>query len=195
MFNKGKSGLVVLGGSAQFGKLAQSRLRMNHGDLSVVGLSGGTRPFRVAAAVTRYFAGEPMMRTPTYTNGATNANNIVVLTDAKPRVATDDFIGIAAKDAPGTGTLTAHKASVIVPIPNITIIRGRAKTATGLVDTDANLLGILGDLVDFDLTAAAYTIDATAASNASALQIVDGNIAKGTVDVWVDARGLRTVIS
>lgn len=191
------SGLVVEQYSRQFGKtlgIDKSRCRMSHGDLSVVGISGGARPFRVAASATRYYAGEPMMRTPTYSSGATNANTIVVLTDTKPRVATDDFIGIAAIDAPGTGTLVAHKTSVVVPIPSITRIRGRAKTAAN-VDTDAELLLILGDLVDFDLTSAVYTIDDTAASNASALQIVDGNPAKSTLDVTVDARGLRTVIS
>ncbi len=169
--------------------------RMAHGDISVIGISGGARPFRIAASATRYFAGEPMMRTPTYTTGATNANTITVVTDGKPRVATDDFIGIAAVDAPTLPTtLAAHKTSVIVPIPSVTKMRGRAKVAAN-VDTDAELLAILGDLVDFDLTSAVYTIDDTAASNASALQIVDGNPAKSTLDVTVDARGLRTVIS
>lgn len=196
IFNKGKSGLVVLGGSAQFGKVNGTGRRMNaHGDISVVGLSGGTRPYRIAASATRYYAGEPMMTTPTYLTGATNANTITVVTDAKPRIATDDFVGIAAKDAPTLPTtLAAHTTSVIVPIPNTTILRGRAKVAAN-VDTDAELLLILGDLVDFDLTASVYTIDDTAASNASALMIVNGNPAKSTLDVTVDVRAFRTVIS
>lgn len=169
---------------------------MSRLDLSTVGISGGSRAFRVAASVTRFFAGEPLMRTPTYSNGATNANNVIVLTDTKPRIATDNFIGIASKDAlvNSSGTVIAQTTSAVVPIPYITKIRGRAKTAAN-IDTDAELLLILGDLLDFDLTTAVYTIDDTAASNASALEVVDGNIAKQTLDVTVDARAMRTVIS
>lgn len=164
-------------------------------DIRTVGTSGGARPYRVAAGATRFYAGEPAMRTPTYSSGASNVNTVIVLTDTKPRVATDDFAGIFAKDATGTGTLVAHTTQVVVPIPYVTVIRGKAKTATNIVDTDANLILILNDLVDFDLTTAVYTIDGTAVSNASALQIVNGNIAKGSLDCIVDARGMRTVIS
>lgn len=165
-------------------------------DISVVGVSGGARPFRVAASATRFYAGEPIMRTPTYTSGATNANTVVVLTDGKPTVGTDNFVGVAAKDAQvnSAGTVIAHKASVVVPIPGVTRIRGRAKTAAN-VDTDAELLAILGDLVLFDLTSAVYTIDDTAAANTAGLEIVDGNVAKQTLDVTVDARALRTAVS
>lgn len=164
-------------------------------DIRVVGHSAGARPFRVAASATRYYAGEPAMRTPTYSSGASNVNTVVVLTDTKPRVATDDFVGIFAKDAPTLpATLAAHTSQVIVPIAGVTLIRGKAKTAAN-VDTDAELLLILNDLIDFDLTTAKYTWDDTAASNASAFQIVNGNTAKQTLDCVVDARGLRTVIS
>jgi hypothetical protein len=167
---------------------------MSLGDISVIGLSGGVRTFRVAAAATRYNAGEPMNVLPAISSGAAVVNTIVVLTDAKPRVATDQFVGVAAVSAPGTGTLVAHKAFVSVPIPYITKLRGRAKTAAN-VDTDSELLGVLWDVVDFDLTAGAYTIDDTAASNASGLTVVDGNIAKSTLDVTVDARVMRKDIS
>lgn len=169
---------------------------MSKHDLRTIGINGGSRPFRVAASSTRFYAGEPMMRVPSYSAGATDKNVIVVLTDGKPRVATDNFMGIANRDAAvnTAGTVTAQTTQVAVPIPYITIIRGRAKTAAN-VDTDAELLLILGDLVDFDLTAAVYTIDDTAASNASGLEIVNGDTSKQTLDVTVDARAMRTVIS
>lgn len=164
-------------------------------DLSTIGMTGGARRARVAASATRFYAGEPLMRVPTYSSGATNTNTAVVLTDTKPRVATDEFLGVATKDAEVSGvTVTAHTTFFAAIIPNITRIRGRAKTAAN-VDTDAELLLILNDLVDFDLTASTYTIDDTAASNASGLQVIDGNTAKSTLDVIVDARALRTVIS
>ena len=165
-------------------------------NVSMVGVTGGARPYRVAASATRFYTGEPMMRTPSYTTGASDVNTVVVVTDTKPRVATDEFVGIAAKDAEvnASATVIAHTTQVGVPIPYVTIMRAKAKTAAS-VDTDAELVGILNDLVDFDLTAGVYTIDQTAASNASALQIVNGNIQKQTLDVVVDARGMRTVIS
>lgn len=168
---------------------------MSHGDISVIGISGGARPFRIAASATRYYAGEPMMKTPTYSSGAASVNTITVVTDAKPTVATDEFVGIAAKDAPTLpATLAAHTTSVIVPIPHITKLRGRAKTAAN-VDTDAELLLILGDFVLFDLTSTVYTIDDTAAADTAGLQIVDGNPAKSTLDVVVDARAMRLKVA
>lgn len=163
-------------------------------DISTVGIDGGNQPRRVAASATRYYAGEPMNNLSTYTSGAASVNTAVVLTDTKPRVATDNFIGIAAISAPGTGTLVAHKTYITVPLPQVTRIRGRAKTAAN-VDTDAELLLILNDYLDFDLTAAVYTIDDTAASNASGLMCVDGNTQKSTLDVVTDGRAMRISIS
>lgn len=163
-------------------------------DLSSVGFNAGNQPRRVAASATRYFAGEPMNSLATLSSGAASVNTIVVLTDTKPRIGTDDFQGIAAMDAPGTGTVTAHTTLVTVPIPYVTRIRGRAKVAAN-VDTDAELILILGDALDFDLTTAVYTIDDTAASNASGLTCVNGNPAKSTLDVVVDARAMRVTVS
>lgn len=167
---------------------------MKH-DLTVVGISGGAREFRVAASATRFYAGEPIMFSGAYTNGVANANTVVVLTDGKPVIGTDNFVGIAAKDAEHTdGTVIAHKTQVIVPFPGITLIRGKAKTAAN-IDTDSELLGVLWDLVLFDLTSTVYTIDETAAADTSGLKIVNGDIAKQTLDVVVDARALRADIS
>lgn len=169
---------------------------MSRADLAMVGISCGARAYRVAASATRFYAGEPINSLATLTSGAASVNTVVVLTDGKPRIGTDDFIGISTMDAAvnTSGTVTAQTVYVDVPIPYATIIRGRAKTAAN-VDTDAELLLILGDAVDFDLTAGAYTIDDTAASNASGLTIVNGNTAKQTLDVTVDARAMRVTIS
>ncbi len=169
---------------------------MAKADLSTVGIDGGNQPRRVAASATRFYAGEPMNNLSTYSSGAATVNTAVVLTDGKPRVATDNFIGISAKDAEinASATVIAHKTYVTVPIPQITRIRGRAKTAAN-VDTDAELLLILNDYLDFDLTAAVYTIDDVAASNASGLMCIDGNTAKSTLDVVTDGRAMRISIS
>lgn len=169
---------------------------MARADISVVGINGGNQPRRVAASATRFYAGEPINAAYTLSSGAASVNTVVVLTDTKPRVATDNFQGIAAIDAQvnSSGTVIAHKTAVTVPIPSVTRIRGRAKVFAN-VDTDAELLAIMFDAVDFDLTAGAYTIDDTAVSNASGLQVVDGNIVKGTLDCVVDTRQERYAVA
>lgn len=169
---------------------------MAKADVSTVGIDGGNQPRRVAASATRFYAGEPMNSLMTHTTGAANVNTVVVLTDTKPRIGTDSFQGIAAVDAQinSSAAVIAHQTYVTVPIPDITRVRARAKTAAN-VDTDTELLGVLGDFLDFDLTTAAYTWDDVAASNASAFTCVNGNIAKQTLDCVIDGRGMRNEIS
>lgn len=169
---------------------------MSRLDISCVGIDAGNQPRRVAASATRFYAGEPANALYTLSSGAASVNTVVVLTNTKPRVATDSFQGIFAVDASvnSSGTVVAHKTSVTVPIPMATRIRGRAKVAAN-VDTDSELLAIMFDAVDFDLTAGAYTINDTAASNASGLQVIDGNIAKQTLDCVLDARAMRYAIA
>lgn len=169
---------------------------MSKHDLTVIGISGGARPFRVAASATRFYAGEPINFAGSYSSGVASVNTVVVLTDGKPVIGTDNFVGIAAKDAAvdSASTVTAHETQVIVPIPEITLIRGKAKVTTS-VDTDSELLGVLWDVVLFDLTTAVYTIDETAAADTSGLKIVDGVISKGQLDVVVDVRAMRADIS
>lgn len=169
---------------------------MAKNDLKTVGVSGGARTMRVAASATRFYVGEPIMSTYSLTAGVASVNTVVVLTDNKPVIGTDNFLGVAAKDAEvnTAGTVTAHKTQVVVPIPYVTRIRGKAKTATN-VDTDSELLGVLFDTVVFDLTTSTYTIDDAAQANTGGLQVVDGNIVKQTLDVVVDARAMRQTIS
>lgn len=163
-------------------------------DLRTVGISAGARPFRVAASATRFYAGEPMNFAGTYSSGAASVNTVVVLTDGKPVVGTDNLVGISAKDATGTGTVVAHTTQVVVPIPEVTLIRGKAKSAAA-IDTDAELLAILWDVVLFDLTTGVYTIDQAAAADTSGLRVQNGNISKGTLDVTVDVRAMRADVS
>lgn len=169
---------------------------MSKADLSIVGYNAGNQPRRVAASATRFYTGEPINFAGTYSSGAASANTVVVLTDGKPVIGTDAFQGIAAKDAEvnAAGTVIAHKTLVTVPIPNVSRIRGKAKVSAN-VDTDAELLAVLMDLVLFDLATGVYTIDETAAADTSGLTIVDGNPAKATLDVTVDPRAMRADVS
>ena len=137
-----------------------------------------------------------MIVVPTYSSGVSDVNTIVVLTDAKPVIGTDYFVGVSAENMKvnSSGTVVAHELSVTVPIPHCTRMRGKAKT-TGNIDTDTELLGVMWDLVLFDLTSGAYTIDETAAADTSGLTVRGGIPAKGVLDVVVDARAMRADIS
>lgn len=169
---------------------------MSKGDITVIGISGGARPYRVAASETRGYAGEPIGCLATYSSGVATTDYVVVLSDAKPVIGTDNFVGVAAENMKvnSAGTVLAHTLSVVVPIPNCTRLQGRGKTFAN-VDTDAEILALLNNYVLFDRTSGVYTIDDTAAADTSGLQIVDGNYVKGTLDVIVDARAMRADIT
>ena len=169
---------------------------MAKADLSVIGVNGGNRPFRVAASATRGYAGEPMIWPGTLSSGIASVNTITVMPDARPVVGTDNLVGISSKDMAvnSAGTVTAQTVYVTTLIPQATRVRGKAKTAAS-VDTDSELLGLLWDVVLFDLTSSVYTIDETGAADTSGLIIVDGDITKGTLDVVVDVRSFRADVS
>lgn len=165
---------------------------MSKFDLRVVGPSHN-REYRVASGATAILVGEPVNSLAAQTAGAASVNTAVVLTDGKPLIGTDNFLGIAAKAATHTAS-AAGRVVVSVIYPSISEVWGAAKSAAA-IDTDAELLAILFDTVLFDLTSSLYTIDQAAASNAAGLTIIDGNIAKGELGVTVDARALRLTIS
>lgn len=165
-------------------------------DVFVVGFHGGNQEFRVAASATRAYVGEPIEFNGTYTSGVASANTVVQAADATPVIATDNFVGILQKDfeVNSSGTVTAHKTLITVPIAHATRLRAKALTAS-LLDTDSELLGLLWDLVLFNLASGTFTIDQTAAADTSGLIIRNGNIVKGTLDVVVDARAMRADVS
>lgn len=173
---------------------------MSRGDISVIGVSGGARPFRVAASATRGYAGEPINQNSTYTTGTTATNTVIVATDETPVItatgAVEAFVGISAENMKvnSAGTVLAHKLSVVVPIPYCTRMRGVGKVTTTF-DTDSELLGLLWDLVLWDLTSGVYTINDDSTADTSGLTIVDGIISKGLLDVTVDARAMRAEIT
>lgn len=164
-------------------------------DCEVIGASHADE-FRVAASATRARAGEPLEFNGTYTSGVASVNTVVQAADATPVIGTDNFVGICSKDfeVDSAGTVTAHKTLARVPIPHYTKIRALAKTKAN-IDTDAELLGVLWDLVLFDVTSSEFTIDETAAADTSGLIVRNGNTSRGTLDVVIDARAFRADIS
>lgn len=171
------------------------------GDLTVSGIQT-SRTVRVAASATRFEAGEPMHNLGALTSGVTSVNTYVLAAADTPVIGTHNFGGVALKGAlPTTGTLVAQKAHVARPVAWAGVIRGKAETA-GSVDTASELLGVIGDvtLIDYAATGASdggelYTIKEVAGADTSGLEIVDGNIFKGLLDVVVDGRAYRHDVS
>lgn len=164
-------------------------------DVEVIGSSAVQR-HRVAASATRFYAGEPLEFNGTYTAGVASANTVVQAADAIPVIGTDNFVGIAAQDAPvgSDTTVDADWVAVTEVFPSFTRMRSKAKT-TGNVDTLTELIGLLWDFVLFDLTSGTFTLDETAAADTSGLTIKGGIFEVGLLDVVVDARALRADIS
>lgn len=167
-------------------------------DLAVIGFAQ-TLPRRIAASATRYEVGEPLHCTGTFSSGVTSVNTYVLAAADTPVIGTYRFGGIAISHCLpfSTGTVVAHKAQGACPIPNLGRIRGAGETAAN-VDTDAEILAIIGDtsLIDYSATGASdggelYTIQDTASADTSGLEIIDGNASKGTLDAIVDARAYR----
>lgn len=171
-------------------------------DLEVITNAWVSMEVNVAASATGFEAGEPIHQITTHSSGAASANTWILAASDTPVIGTDRFGGIAMKASlPRGGTVTAQKTQVARPIPNIGRIRGKAETKAN-VDTAAELLAIIGDytLIDYSATGASdggqlYTIKDTASADTSGLEIIQGNTAKGLLEVTVDVRAYRFDVS
>lgn len=113
---------------------------------------------------------------------------VALLTNGMPIQGTDIFVGITRTESTETSSADGN-VSVELVGPG-TILRGKANTATN-IDTDAKLLPLLFDYVNFDRSAATVagllTIDENEGDTPAtlALCILNGDIVKGTLDVAV----------
>jgi len=167
-------------------------------DLSVHGPAGTLKRY-LASGQTAIQAGEPLHSVATQSSGAATDNVFVLAAADTPVIATHRFGGVALENSlnASAGTTNAQTLNAACPVPYVGIIRGKAETA-GNIDTAAELVAILHDyvLIDYNATGAAdggqlYTIKDTAAADTSGLEIQDGNISLGTLDVTIDARAYR----
>lgn len=167
-------------------------------DLSVVGFAQSI-PRRIAASATRYEVGEPLHGLGTLSSGVINTNTFVLAAADTPVIGTHKFGGIAIKNCQPfkTGTVVAHETVASCPVPWLGRIRGKAEVATN-VDTDSELIGVIGDatLIDYNSTGGTdggelYTIKDVASADTSGLEIVDGFITTGLLEVVVDGRSYR----
>lgn len=156
---------------------------MSKADLAVVGGMAVTpvRQFRVddrttSSASATHKPGEPLKQ---------STNFALLCATGDPETGTDAFIGIAESESTETSTVDGV-VNISVAVPYITVIRGKTTLSTSM-DTDDELEGLLNDAVTLDLTGAVFTIDADEGDdpNVHGLVIVDGDISKNTVDVYV----------
>ena len=161
-------------------------------DVEVIG-QAAVIPFRVAASATRGYVGEPMMVVPSYTSGVSDVNTIVVVTDDKPVIGTDQFIGVLAKDmeVDSAGTVVAHRTNVAVPYANTTRLRSKVTTAS-TADTESEAIGLLFDLYVFDLISSVYTWKPAAADTAG-FSARWYNVTNSKLDCVADVRAMSRV--
>lgn len=171
------------------------------GDLTVCGIQTSLS-VRIAASATRFEAGEPLHSLVALTTGTADVNTYVLAVADTPVVGTHKLGGVALKGAlPSTGTLVAQRAHVARPIAHAGILRGKAEVA-GSIDTASELVGIIQDvtLIDYNATGGTdggelYTIkEADSGADTSGLEIVDGNIFKGTLDTVVVASAYDAIL-
>ncbi|MFP5263740.1 MAG: hypothetical protein ACLGJB_17810 [Blastocatellia bacterium] len=158
---------------------------MAKGDIRVVDTGGRvtapTREYQTAAGSTAINAGEPVMLTTIGTS-----QYVAALTDAKPVIGTDYFVGIAADAATHTASADGV-VHVYVALPGVTF-RGKAKTAAN-ADTQSEVNALVNKRTIFDLTTGTYTVDTAAADGATnGLIIVGGDPNGSFIDFQASAR-------
>jgi hypothetical protein len=153
------------------------------GDIQVIGGNTVTPilPFRVddrtaSSAAATIKPGEPIKQ---------SGNFALLVATGDPEVGTDAFIGVAENESSETSTVDGF-VNANVAVPYVTKYRGKATTPANM-NTDDELEGILLDAVCFDLVAGVFTIDEDEGDdpNVHGLVIIDGDIRKGTLDVYV----------
>lgn len=130
--------------------------------------------------------------------GGTGTNYVAIMVDGGPTRGTDVFVGIT-ESSPNNraNTASADGLQSVKLIGAGSCLEGKATTTTN-VNTDAKLLAILNDTTNFDRSAATLagvlTIDETNTtakkSSTLSLVIVSGDIAKGTLRVYVTGGGI-----
>lgn len=171
------------------------------GDLKIINRYG-TLQRHIAAGATRFRVGEPMLSnaSPGSSGGVSDSNDCAPAAVIAPLIGLQRFVGISMKDAvlnPFSGAVVDHFTDVAMPFPSTSIIRGKGSSAIAS-DTDAEILALIGDYMFFTYSANGsvigtplFSIGNVPASDASALEIIDGNAAKGTLDVTIDFRAFR----
>lgn len=154
---------------------------MATGDIKILVSHYGTQKFRTEANVTVGInEGDCVIK------GGTGNNYAGLLLNGMPTQGTDVWLGVTRST--GTNTTALDGTILVELIGPGTILEGKANTV-GNIDTDAKLLALLNDFVNFDRSttgvAGVLTIDENEgdAMGTLSLCILDGDIVKGTLRV------------
>lgn len=149
-------------------------------DIKVLKSHYGVKRFRTEANVTvGILPGDCVIRS------GTNNSYMQLVLDGMPTQGTDIWVGVTKSTS--TNTTAVDGVIDVEIIGTGTFIQGTMQTP-GNANTDAELLTILNNYVNFDRSAATVagvlTIDENEVSAAAtlSLMIVDGDIVKGTLD-------------
>lgn len=151
-------------------------------DIKVLNSAYGTRQFPTEANVDLGLAGGDAVKL-----AGTGANYATIILDGDPEQGTDIFLGVTKND--GSQTATANGVVDVEIVGPGSVLQGKMNTPAN-ADTAAELLGIIGDYVTFDRSAATaagiLTIDENEGSDndVHGLFILGGDIVKGTLDVF-----------
>lgn len=158
-------------------------------DFKITKHAGPTETFKVddrttSSQTTNLLPGEPVKK---------SGNFVIALATGDPEIGTDEFVGIVRKTSTETSTADGE-VEVYTMVPGLTQIRGKATTAAN-IDTDAELLGVIGDSIAADLTGsgtngsgAVFTFDEDEGDdpNVHAFKIISGDTVRGTLDCLVN---------
>ena len=152
---------------------------MATGDIKIIKSHYGVQRFRTEANVTvGILPGDGVIR------GGTGSRYAGLLLDGMPTQGTDIWLGVTRNT--GNNTTTLDGVIDVELIGTGTIIEGRMSTP-GNANTDAELLTILNQYVNFDRSATGVTgiltidEDQADAAGTLSLMILDGDIVKGTL--------------
>ena len=161
---------------------------MAQNDIKVLKHPGEVRQFVVedrttsAEGVAFYF-GEGALK------GAAEANYVSHLCTGEPTIGAKEFIGITKGNSDETASADGT-VDIYTIVPNQTVLRAKATTVAN-VNTEAKIYALTMDWVAFDVSTTTgggtETIDENEGDdpNVHGLQIIDGDIINGTLDVIV----------
>ena len=122
--------------------------------------------------------------------GGTGTNFVILLVSTDPVVNVNtEFVGIVGGADTSTNTADGF-VEVTTILPMQTVIRGKAQDASN-ISTAAELLALRYDWVAFERAGGsetAITINENSDAVTNGLQIIDGDIVKGTLDIIVSGK-------
>ena len=154
---------------------------MAKNDIQIIRGGGQTLEFpvedRTTSSDTVLFGGEPVKK------GGTGGNFATHLATAEPTNASGTImLGVTIDGSTETSTVDGI-VNIQLLIPGKSVLRTKATDPTA-INTDAKILAITGDAIDYDLSGITFTIDENSGDdpNVKGLLVIGGDPVTGTLD-------------